>query len=155
MKKRLKLSVSRQNSSGDRKGKYKVLYRDRDYHGTTIGALSATGQNERKYHFGPMAEGFAGFGPALCYRCPFGKQYPDCNIECAHALEDLILKEGPDTVGGVIVEPITAGGGILVPVKEYYPILQEICRKYGAYLIFDEVVCGFGRTGKFWGTRAL
>ena len=134
-----------------RKGKYKILYRDRDYHGTTIGALSATGQEERKRHFGPMAKGFAGFPPALCYRCAFGKQYPDCNIECARALEDLILKEGPDTVGGVIVEPITAGGGILIPVKEYYPVLQEICRKYGVYLILDEVVCGFGRTGKFWG----
>ena len=135
----------------DRKGKYKVIYRDRDYHGTTIGALSATGQNERKQHFGPMAEGFAGFAPALCYRCPFGKKYPDCNIECARALEDVILKEGPDTVGGVIVEPITAGGGIIIPVKEYYPILQAICKKYDAYLIMDEVVCGFGRTGKFWG----
>lgn len=135
----------------NRRGKYKILYRDRDYHGTTIGALSATGQEERKRHFGPMADGFAGFPPALCYRCAFGKKYPDCNIECARSLEDLILKEGPDTVGGVIVEPITAGGGILIPVKEYYPVLQEICRKYGIYLIMDEVVCGFGRTGKFWG----
>jgi len=135
----------------DRKGKYKVLYRERDYHGTTIGALSATGQEERKYHFGPMADGFAGFPPALCYRCAFGKEYPNCNLECARAVEDLILKEGPDTVGGVIVEPITAGGGILVPVKEYYPLMQEICRKYGVYLIMDEVVCGFGRTGTFWG----
>ncbi len=137
--------------NNDRKGKYKVLYRDRDYHGTTIGALSATGQEERKYHFGPMVEGFAGFPPALCYRCAFGKEYPSCNLECARALEDLILKEGPDTVGGVLLEPITAGGGILVPVKEYYPLIQEICHKYGVYLIMDEVVCGFGRTGKFWG----
>jgi len=135
----------------DRKGKFKVIYRDRDYHGTTIGALSAGGQSERKEHFGPMADGFAEFPHPLCYRCAFGKTYPDCNIECARALEDVILKEGPDTVGGVIVEPIVAGGGILVPVKEYYPILQQICKKYGAYLIFDEVVCGFGRTGKFWG----
>ena len=135
----------------ERKGKYKILYRDRDYHGTTIGTLSAGGQSERKTHFGPMAEGFAEFVHPLCYRCAFGKTYPDCNIECARALEAAILKEGPDTVGGVIVEPIVAGGGILVPVKEYYPILEEICRKYGAYLIFDEVVCGFGRTGKFWG----
>ena len=134
-----------------RKGKYKVIYRDRDYHGTTIGALSATGQEERKYHFGPMVEGFIGFPPALCYRCAFGKEYPGCNIECARVLEDVILKEGPDTVGGVLVEPITAGGGILVPVKEYYTVLQEICNKYGAYLIMDEVVCGFGRTGTFWG----
>ena len=87
----------------------------------------------------------------LCYRCPFGKRYPGCDIECARALETIILQEGPDTVGACIVEPIVAGGGIIIPVPEYYPILQSICRKYGVYLIMDEVVCGFGRTGKFWG----
>ncbi|MBI9087049.1 MAG: aminotransferase class III-fold pyridoxal phosphate-dependent enzyme [Desulfobacterales bacterium] len=134
-----------------RKGKFKILYRDRDYHGTTIGALSATGQDERKQDFGPFLEGFAGFPHALCYRCAFGKSYPDCNIECARCVEDTILKEGPDTVGACIVEPITAGGGIIVPVPEYYPILRQICDKYGVYLIMDEVVCGFGRTGTFWG----
>jgi taurine-pyruvate aminotransferase len=134
-----------------RKGKYKILYRDRDYHGTTIGALSATGQSERKQDYGPFAEGFAEFPHMLCYRCPFGKDYPGCEIDCARSLEEVILREGPDTVGGCIVEPIVAGGGIMIPVEEYYPILQDICRKYGIYLIFDEVVCGFGRTGKFWG----
>lgn len=134
-----------------RKGKYKILFRDRDYHGTTIGTLSATGQLERKQHFGPFAEGFAEFPHALCYRCPFNKTYPGCDIDCARSLEKVILKEGPDSVGGCIVEPITAGGGIILPVPEYYPILQEICNKYGVYLIMDEVVCGFGRTGKFWG----
>jgi len=139
------------NIDPERKGKYKILYRDRDYHGTTIGALSATGQHQRKQHFGPFAEGFAAFPHALCYRCPFDKSYPGCNVDCARALEDVILREGPDTVGACIVEPITAGGGIIVPVPEYYPILQEICRKYNIYLIMDEVVCGFGRTGKFWG----
>jgi len=135
----------------NRKGQYKVLYRDRDYHGTTIAALSATGQEERKQDYGPLCEGFAEFPHALCYRCAFDKTYPQCDIECARIVEDVIKKEGPDTVGGVIVEPITAGGGIIPPVKEYYPILQEICRKFDVFLIMDEVVCGFGRTGKFWG----
>ena len=134
-----------------RKGKYKILYRDRDYHGTTIGALSASGQEERKKDFGPMVPGFAAFPHALCYRCAFGKTYPDCDIQCARCVEDLIVKEGPDTVGGCIVEPITAGGGVIIPVPEYYPILRQICDKYGVYLIMDEVVCGFGRTGTFWG----
>ena len=134
-----------------RKGKYKILFRDRDYHGTTIGALSATGQMERKQDFGPFAEGFVEFPHACCYRCAFDRTYPGCNIECARCVEDVILREGPDTIGGCIVEPVTAGGGIIPPVKEYYPVLQEICRKYGIYLIMDEVVCGFGRTGKFWG----
>ncbi|MCF8106941.1 MAG: aminotransferase class III-fold pyridoxal phosphate-dependent enzyme [Desulfohalobiaceae bacterium] len=135
----------------ERRGKYKVLFRNRDYHGTTIGALSSTGQSERRQHFGPFAEGFAEIPSALCYRCPFDLHYPGCDIRCAREAEEVILREGPDTVGGCIVEPITAGGGILPPVAEYYPILREICDKYGIYLIFDEVVCAFGRTGKFWG----
>lgn len=135
----------------ERKGKYKILYRDRDYHGTTIGAMSATGQIERKKDFGPMVEGFIEFPHCCCYRCPFDKSYPGCNIECAHVIEDVIAKEGADTIGGLIVEPITAGGGIIPPVKEYFPIVQDICKKHNIWLIIDEVVCGFGRTGKFWG----
>jgi len=134
-----------------RKGKYKIMYRDRDYHGTTIGTMSATGQAQRKQDFGPFLDGFVEFPHCTCYRCPFDKTYESCDIECARKVEDVILKEGADTIGGLIVEPITAGGGILKPVKEYYPILQEICKKYDIWMIMDEVVCGFGRTGKFWG----
>ncbi len=134
-----------------RKGKYKIMYRDRDYHGTTIGAMSATGQAQRRQDFGPFVDGFVEFPHCACYRCPYDKTYGKCDIECARNVEDIILKEGPDTIGGMIVEPITAGGGILKPVEEYYPVLQEICKKYDIWLIMDEVVCGFGRTGKFWG----
>lgn len=145
--------IVRQASKIDpaRKGKDKILYRDRDYHGTTIAALSATGQFERKNDYGPFVPGFVEVPQCLCYRCNYNKTYPECNMECAHAIEDIILKEGPETVGAFIVEPITAGGGILPPVKEYYPIVQEICKKYGVWIIMDEVVCGFGRTGEFWG----
>ncbi|SDO48183.1 aminotransferase family protein [Desulforhopalus singaporensis] len=135
----------------ERKGKYKILFRDRDYHGTTIGAMSATGQIQRKQDFGPFVEGFVEVPHCCCYRCPFDKTYPDCNIDCARAVEDVIAREGADTIGALIVEPITAGGGIIPPVKEYYPIVQDICKKHDIWLIMDEVVCGFGRTGKFWG----
>jgi taurine-pyruvate aminotransferase len=135
----------------ERQGKYKILYRDRDYHGTTIAAMSATGQIQRKKDYGPFVEGFVEFPHCCCYRCPFEKSYPDCNIDCAHAIEEVIAKEGADTIGGLIVEPITAGGGIIPPVKEYFPIVQDICKKHDIWLIMDEVVCGFGRTGKFWG----
>lgn len=134
-----------------RKGKYKILYRDRDYHGTTIAVLASSGQAERKRDFGPFPEGFVQIPHCLCYRCPFDKSYPNCDIQCARAVEAIILKEGPDSVGGLIVEPITAGGGIIVPVDEYFPILQEICNKYGLFMVIDEVVAGFGRTGKFFG----
>ena len=135
----------------DRKGKYKILYRDRDYHGTTIAVLASSGQAERKKDFGPFPEGFVQIPHCLCYRCPFDQTYPGCDIQCARAVEDIIQKEGPETVGGLIVEPITAGGGIIIPVAEYFPILQEICRKYGVFLVIDEVVAGFGRTGQFFG----
>ncbi len=135
--------------NGSRKSK--VLYRDRDYHGTTIACLAASGQEERKAAYGPFPDGFSGIPHAMCYRCPFDKTYPDCNIECARALGDAIEEEGPETVGAVILEPITAGGGVIPPVDEYFPIIREICDNYGLILIIDEVVCGFGRTGAMFG----
>lgn len=133
------------------KKKYKIIYRNRDYHGTTLAALASSGQQERKTDFGPLPEGFTEIPHALCYRCPFGKSYPGCSIDCARALEQVIQQEGEDTVAAVIVEPITAGGGIIPPVPEYYPVLQEICRRYEVLLIMDEVVTGFGRTGTLFG----
>lgn len=145
--------IVRQASTIDpgRKGKYKIMYRDRDYHGTTFGAMSATGQALRKQDYGPFLEGFVEFPHCCCYRCPNNKTRDTCALECVQATEEIILKEGPETIGGLIVEPITAGGGILKPIPEYFPKLQEVCRKYNIWMIMDEVVCGFGRTGKFWG----
>lgn len=131
--------------------KHKIIFRDRDYHGTTIGALSSTGQFERKNQYGPFAPGFVELSHCNCYRCPFGKEYGSCDIECAHALETLIQNEGPENVGGVILEPITAGGGVIVPVPEYFPIIREICDRHDVLLHIDEVVCGLGRTGKWFG----
>ncbi|MDR2055353.1 MAG: aminotransferase class III-fold pyridoxal phosphate-dependent enzyme [Desulfovibrio sp.] len=127
--------------------KRKILFRYRDYHGTTIGALSSTGQPERKECFGPFVPGFVEIPHACCYRCAFGKSYPGCNLECARAIEGIIQNEGPDTVGGIIFEPVTAGGGVIPPVKEYYTIAAGICKKYDVVFIMDEVVCGMGRTG--------
>lgn len=133
------------------KDKYKIIFRERDYHGTTLGALSATGQPERKMGYEPLVPGFVSVPPAYCYRCAFGKSYPGCDIDCARALEKVILQEGPESVAAFIVEPITAGGGVIPPVDEYFDIVQEICRRYEVLLIMDEVVCGFGRTGKWFG----
>ena len=131
--------------------KHKIIYRDRDYHGTTFGAMSSTGQLQRKKQYGPFVPGFVEMPHCCCYRCPFGKKYGECNIECATALEDIIKTEGPDTVGSVVLEPITAGGGVIPPVPEYFPIIESICRKYDVLLHIDEVVCGLGRTGKWFG----
>ena len=131
--------------------KHKIIYRDRDYHGTTIGAMSSTGQLQRKKQYGPFVPGFVEMPHCCCYRCPFGKKYGECNIECATVLEDIIKTEGPETVGSVVLESITAGGGVIPPVPEYFPIIESICRKYDVLLHIDEVVCGLGRTGKWFG----
>ncbi len=131
--------------------KHKIIYRDRDYHGTTIAALSSTGQFERKNQYGPFVKGFIQMPHCCCYRCPFDKTYGNCEAECATCLEDIILQEGPETVGALVLEPITAGGGVIVPPKEYFPIIMDICKKYDVLLHIDEVVCGLGRTGKWFG----
>ena len=131
--------------------KHKIIYRDRDYHGTTIGAMSSSGQLQRKKQYGPFVPGFIEMPHCCCYRCPFGKKYGECNIECATVLEDIIKTEGPETVGSVVLESITAGGGVIPPVPEYFPIVESICRKYDVLLQIDEVVCGIGRTGKWFG----
>ena len=129
--------------------KSKILYRERDYHGTTIACLSAGGQQERNAQYGPFAPGFVEVPHCLEYRAQWdGENYGE---KAAQAIEDVILREGPDTIGALCLEPITAGGGIIVPPKGYWERVQEICRKYEILLHIDEVVCGLGRTGTWFG----
>lgn len=130
--------------------KWKILYRERDYHGTTIAALASGGQEERKARFGPFPPGFVEVPHCLEYRSQWG-EVPDYGLRAANAIEEVILREGPDTVGAIILEPVTAGGGVITPPEGYWPRVQEICRKYGLLLIIDEVVCGVGRTGTWFG----
>ena len=130
--------------------KHKILYRDRDYHGTTITALSSTGQHERKNQYGPFTPGFVEFPHCSAYHSENGSD-ADFGIQAAQAMEEVILREGPDTVGGVIVEPITAGGGVIVPPQGYFEEIRRICDKHNVLLIMDEVVCGLGRTGTWFG----
>lgn len=141
----------RQLAHLDGNNKKTILYRDRDYHGTTIGALSSSGHDQRRDQYGPFVEGFAPVAHCCCYRCPFGKTYGSCEIECAKDVERAIIEHGPENVGSIVLEPVTAGGGIIVPPPEYFPMVQEICRKYDVKIHIDEVVCGFGRTGKWFG----
>ena len=130
--------------------KHKILYRDRDYHGTTITALSSCGQNERRDQYGPFTPGFVEVPHCLEYRSQWG-EVDDYGIRAANAIEEVILREGADTVGGLILEPVTAGGGVITPPEGYWQRVQEICRKYDVLLIIDEVVCGMGRTGEWFG----
>lgn len=127
-----------------------ILYRARDYHGTTIGTLSACGQFERRNQYGPFTPGFYEFPDCDVYRTTLGSG-PDLGEKMAKQMEEVILNVGPDELGGVIVEPMTAGGGILVPPQGYYQAIRKICDKYDLLLIMDEVVCGLGRTGKWFG----
>jgi taurine-pyruvate aminotransferase len=130
--------------------KYKILYRERDYHGTTIATLAAAGQPQRREQYGPMPPGFVEVPHCLEYRSQYG-EIDNYGERAAEAIEEVILREGPDTVGLLCLEPVTAGGGVIVPPKGYWEKVQEICRKYDILLHIDEVVCGVGRTGLWFG----
>ncbi len=130
--------------------KHKILYRDRDYHGSTIGAMSCGGQDERNAQYGPFAPGFVRVPHCLEYRAQWDLSGEEYGQRAADAIEEVILAEGPDTVGALCLEPVTAGGGVITPPDGYWPRVQEICRKYDILLHIDEVVCGVGRTGTHW-----
>ena len=129
--------------------KHKILYRERDYHGTTITTLSAGGQEERNAQYGPYTPGFIPVPHCLEYRAQWDVE--NYGERAADAIEEVILREGPDTVGALCLEPVTAGGGVIVPPKGYWERVQEICKKYDVLLHIDEVVCGVGRTGTWFG----
>ena len=128
--------------------KHKILYRDRDYHGTTIGCLSAGGQDERNAQYGPFAPGFVRVPHCLEYRRHEQDGAPAENYGewAANQIEEIILREGPDSVGALCLEPVTAGGGVITPPEGYWPRVQD-----DILLHIDEVVCGVGRTGSWFG----
>jgi taurine--2-oxoglutarate transaminase len=130
-------------------GKTKIIARYRSYHGSTSGSIAATGDPRRW----PMEPGGKGqgviFAPEVnCYRCPIKHQYPGCNIACADYLEHMI--ENESDVAAVIVEPVVGTNGVLVPPPEYFPRLRQICDRHNVLLIADEVMSGWGRTGKWF-----
>ncbi|UKS29773.1 aspartate aminotransferase family protein [Paenibacillus sp. HWE-109] len=131
--------------------KHKFISRHRAYHGNSMGALGATGQAQRKLKYEPLGVGFQHVPPPYCYRCPFGQTKGTCQLQCAKAIEDAIVWEGADSVAAVIMEPVITGGGMIVPPDEYLPMIRSICDKYEVLLIIDEVICGFGRSGKQFG----
>ena len=138
----------RQKHPGE--NRHKVIARYQGYHGFTYGALSATGQVGRRYKFEPLVPGFLHVDPPYCFRCPLKQTYPSCGVGCVEEVEKVIVREAPETVAAVIAEPIIGGGGVLVPPDEYLPRLRQICDQYGVLLILDEVITGFGRTGKLF-----
>ncbi len=129
--------------------KTKILYRDRDYHGTTITTLSAGGQKHRNTDYGPFTPGFIEVPHCLEYRAQWDVE--NYGERAADAIEEVILREGPDEIGLLCLEPVTAGGGVIPPPEGYWQRVQEICAKYEIMLHIDEVVCGLGRTGTWFG----
>ena len=136
-------------------GKYKIISRYQSWHGSTLGALSASGLKSRRTVNEPLAPGFLHVFPPTCYRCPFGKTYPDCGITCATIVESVVEMEDPSTVAAIMVEPIGHTGGVIDPPDEYLPILREICDRHNILLIFDEIITGIGRTGQMFAAETF
>jgi adenosylmethionine-8-amino-7-oxononanoate aminotransferase len=145
---------ARQYMKHERPGevRYKTISRYFAYHGTTLATLAAGGMGERKSKFEPLGgNDFVHVAPPYCYRCPFGLTYPACELACVKNIETTILGEGPESVAEVLVEPVMSGVGVAVPPDEYLPAVAGLCKKYGLLLHIDEVINGFGRTGKMFG----
>jgi len=138
-------------------GKNKIISRYRSYHGSTAASIAATG-DPRRWAMEPAGKGMGFvFAPEThCYKCPIGHRYPECGIACADYMEHMIRNESD--VAAVIVEPVVGTNGVLVPPPEYMPKLREICDRHGVLLIADEVMAGWGRTGRWfsvdhWGVK--
>ncbi|MFS8068585.1 MAG: aspartate aminotransferase family protein [Byssovorax sp.] len=130
-------------------GKHKIIARYTSYHGSTAGSIAATG-DLRRWAIEPTGKipGVIFAPEANCYRCPLGKSYPDCGVACADYVAYMIDHE--ENVAAIILEPIVGTNGVLVPPEEYLPRIAELAKKRGVLLIADEVMTGWGRTGKWF-----
>ncbi len=133
--------------------KVKIIARRQAYHGGTLATTAATGLPPFWRGFGPLDPTFIRAGTNYCYHCEWNKTYPGCGLDCAEAIEETILREGADTVAAVIAEPVHGAGGVIPPVPEYFPRVREICDRHNVLLIADEVITGFGRTGRWFALR--
>ncbi|MBN2534619.1 MAG: aspartate aminotransferase family protein [Spirochaetales bacterium] len=149
------IKIARQYSGLKNTKKNKVISLINSYHGVSYGAMAASGFEEDKKYFKPIPEGFIQIPQPYCYRCPYNKTYPACNIECARFLEKEIKKQGEDTIALFLMEPVMGMGGIIIPPAEYYDIIFDTCKKYQILIMFDEVTTGFGRTGKMFAFEHL
>jgi adenosylmethionine-8-amino-7-oxononanoate aminotransferase len=129
--------------------RYRVISRKQSYHGSTLGALSVSGNVRRREPFAPMLPEWGHIPPCYCYRCPFGLTYPECNVDCADELDRLLTREGSQDVAAFIFEPVVGATlGAVPPPEGYVQRIAEICRRHGILLIADEIMTGMGRTGK-------
>jgi adenosylmethionine-8-amino-7-oxononanoate aminotransferase len=135
-----------------RPSKYQIISRWQAFHGNTISVAGFSGITGRRSLFQPMYVDSPHIPPAFCYRCPFEKTYPACDLLCARALETAIRQQNPDNVAAFIAEPVVGAALACVPAPDgYFQIIREICDKYNVIFIDDEVQTGWGRTGAEWG----
>lgn len=130
-------------------GRHKILARYRSYHGATHGAMALTG-DYRRLPVEPALPGVIHFLDPYCYRCPFGWTKETCHRECISHVDEIIHYEGHDKIAAIIMEGVTGSNGLIVPPDDYWPRIRQICDKYGVLLISDEVMSGWGRTGKWF-----
>lgn len=134
--------------------RYKVISRDIAYHGTTMGALSITGVPDLRTPFEPLVPGGVKVPNTNYYRAPEHAESPEAfGIWAADEIERAILREGPDTVAAVFLEPVQNSGGCFTPPPGYFPRVREICDRYGVLMVSDEVICAFGRLGHYFGAE--
>ncbi len=139
------------HSAQGNKHRYKVISRMGAYHGVGGMGLRALGlMTPMRHSFEPLTPGAIFVNSPYCYRCPFGRRYPDCNLECAKEVETRLLFEDPDLFSAFIGEAIQQGFGSYAPPREYWDEVRAICKKYEILHIDDEVICGIGRTGKMF-----
>jgi len=138
-------------------GRTKVIARDLAYHGTTLGALAITGLPALREQFGPLVPGAVHVANTNRFRSPFGPEVAADDDRfanaCAGAIEDAILAEGPETVAAVFLEPLQNTGGCFVAPPGYFARVRDICDRHGVLLVSDEVICGFGRLGTWFGAQ--
>lgn len=140
-----------------KEGKTKIISRYNSFHGWTAATSQLTGGPRRfPVETTGAYPGVVHVPDPYCYRCPFGLTYPECDVACAEFIDYSFKNEG--NVGAMILEPVTGASGVVVPPKEYLPRVKEITEEHGAFLIADEVLCGWGRTGEWfavnnWGVK--
>jgi len=130
-----------------RPDKIKFVALNRAYHGSSTGAASLTGLPYFHKYYEPLLPGVVRMPRPFCYRCELNLKYPECGIACADELERIIEREGADTVGAFIAEPVQGVGGVVVPPPGYFERIRAICDKHDVLMIVDEVITGFGRLG--------
>jgi adenosylmethionine-8-amino-7-oxononanoate aminotransferase len=129
--------------------RYRVLSRRQSYHGSTLGAMSVSGNVARRAPYAPLISDWGHIAPCFCFHCPFEKTFPQCELACADDLATFLLQHEPEKAAAFIFEPVVGATlGAAVPPDGYAARIAEICRKHNILLIADEVMTGMGRTGK-------